>query len=201
MNNVKTLTDAQAMEVNNLLNAIAYKRRDWFKNLSQDDIVAELWIHVLESIERYGLDNIHNLQSFVSNLCKFRLVDMVRQNVKRDDIPVDPSMYDRFVDAEDDTENSNSTMTQLCSSVDTCREIEDMESMSSIRSLFPEGTKEREFVEIWIKYSGAESNSVVPESALHYYAAEQLGYANASSSGYKRLRGRVRSVLAEYVNS
>lgn len=200
MNNVQTLSDLQAVEVNNLLNAIAYKRKHWFKNLSQEDIVSELWIHVLEAIDKYGLENINNLQSFVSNLCKFRLVDMVRQNVKHDDIPVNPSMYDRCVDVDDNSENSNSTMNQFNHSIDTCQEIEDIEDMLSIRSLFPEGSKEREFIEIWIKYSGAEPDEVIPESALNYYAAEKLGYANASSSGYKRLRGKVRAVLEEYIH-
>ena len=82
-------------------------------------------------------------------------------------------------------------------------DMNDSMVVEEILGLFDKNSREYKYVEIWMDFSGALPGVKyeVPDSALECAAAKLLGFANASSSGYKNVRWNVRRVINEYLES
>jgi hypothetical protein len=191
------LTDEEVTAIDNMLTGIAFKKKDLLKNYSVDDIVSELWVKTLEVINQHGRADM----DLIASSCYKKIVDLVRLNIRHYSMPIDIKRLDYAGNEEEvlasggDSENTIEFITRTpFEDPETSKDI----LIQDILGFFEKNSKEYKFCEIFLKISGVIESADVPDSsAFDKYAAAQLGYASSSSSGYTRLRNKVRKVLEE----
>lgn len=200
---VYPLDDQTTVELENMIQRIARSKRGSVR-IDLEDLVSELWIKVLEVIEDkkevdYGL---------LSQACFYRIVDIVRSNIRKEDTPYSNSEFERFVPDYQKSSKSGDADESIVfgySSIPRQKDVEENIELEEILDLFDKENenKERKLVESWMKILGIkeideDEVKEMPEKAYErYIAVNVLGYASSSSCGYARLRLKVRNKLQE----
>lgn len=200
-------------KINAMLKGVSYKYKDW-GGLSFDDIYQECWLKTMEMIQDWGTIPDLNL---ICRSCYNRIFDLGRYQARRvDQLPTDPGSFDWGEDSltDNDSDKASSASNKLQDAIlngSSEKLGSDFESnliMEEIENLFPEGSKEREFIRELEVYDGLReefgadiynklfNRNMTKENEI----ARNLGYANISSSGYKSLRWRVRCTVAKFLD-
>jgi hypothetical protein len=198
-NNNSYLTENESSELDQMIRRIAFKKKNTIM-MDPEDVISELWINSLMVIEkkRYADPEWKLDYNYVAAACFKKIVDLVRQNIRKSSVPIDVSLLDREDNsekAEADSHVYDLVGSQHIDSVEESAEVRDM------LSLFEENSKEYKLVKSWMEILGiTEANdlSKLPESAFDgYIATVVLGYAGSKSSGYAKIRQKVRNTLVK----
>lgn len=200
------LSDERAVnEIARMINCIVAKKRDTLpKNLDREDITQELWTNVLSVMQARAqasgdIDTYNPLQdmNLYAQVCYCRIIDMIRYSVNRPYIQADLSSFDRKIE-KSNCESSNSYELLWGPRYESPDEYA---IINDIIEMFPEGSKERKLIDMIASVNKVRENPdyIGPETcAVDRYYSEQLGYASSSSSGYTRLRTKVRNAVKDY---
>lgn len=169
--------------LNDIITGIARRCSYKFKTLSAEDLSQELWLRLLESKDVFDKNLDLNL---VAVICYRKIVDIQRFEMKRNHYSLED--FDTSLYSADDSIESDIMINGLFES-------------------FPEGSKERTFLEYW----GASANiglgkdKFTPNDENTYKGgftdkdlAHVLGYTSYTHRGYRDLRKRMREFVADY---
>lgn len=169
--------------INDIIVGISRRCVYKFNNKSVEDISQELWVKVLEKETRIGHDIDLNL---IAKICYDHIVDMIRYESSRnssyiEEIVEDYNMYSRYL--SDDVDHII---------------IEDL------LDTYPEGSKEKIFLEYWSMASNYKDYGVIGEGTYNEgYTesdlAKKLGYSGTSSGGYKKFRNKMRTLVIKII--
>jgi hypothetical protein len=183
---------------NNYGNYALYKR-------DYDDVYQELWVKVLEKAK--NLEGTNNdlrdeeNQPIVTDICKKAIIDMKRYDEIRNS-----EMTLNMSGSSQDEEDGN--IDQALGNLGYRPHKADMPSEAAFHSLmkqFPEGSKERIYLDFYGNMSGTKINygSRPPvtnkeEGFTRDALAQQLGYAGVSSNGFKSFEAKMDEYIADY---
>lgn len=198
-NGKKLLDEEKTAYLDKMIRGIAWSKRNTIM-MDFEDVVSELWINALEIIEKRQEVNF----DYIFKACKYKIVDLVRKNIRTAYLPYDNSEFERCIPIELRNEcgndgNSNQEFHSYNYSTSKPISAEGYTEVMSMLDLFTEGTKEFKLVKSWMEILGiieAEDLQKLPDSAYdRYIAVDILGYASSSSNGYAKLRNKVRDKL------
>ena len=202
MTNQGILSAETTKELDGMIRRIVYSKKNTFVS-DPEDVVGELWVKCLEIINKQNKIDYN----YLASACFYGIVDIVRKSVKEDHIPYDISGFDRCISVDQlhQTSGDSETNAYTYASVNPNRfeEAQDKIEVEEILNLFSEKGEEKEkiYVETWMQILGIkeiENVDDLPDKAYdRYIAVEKLGYASSGSSGYGRLKKRVREKLIE----
>lgn len=179
-----------------LIKGIAKKVSYKLYSRDPEDIEQDLWVKVLSTMKKKGVDQLD--LNLVARICYDYVKDMIDYDQRRNHISVDLS----------GTEDTDETSSEVINSL-TDKGNHDSDIMiQDLYNQFPEGSKERIFLDFWGNESGAMPNTnVLPPSTRsndgfsENALAQMLGYASASSGGYRKFRDRMKTIISNYFNT
>lgn len=166
--------------------------REKLYNVSQEDLVNDLWVSVLEALDKKKDVDPESLNfSYFVEICKNSIVDIIRKNVRK-------SAYQDMFVSVDGTEEDSEDRSGLGRNENQYKLIELLDFVDK----FPKGSKEREYLEWYltklnIKDYGTEITDK-PVNTSEGELAKHLGFPSASSSSYRTFRSSMRKALADY---
>lgn len=180
-------------ELNSLIKGIAKRSAYKMYSRSEEDLVQDLWVKVLDTEKRKGEELDLNL---VARICYDYIKDMIDYDQRRNHMSADLSGSD------EDDEYADTDFLGL--KRDNGNYVSDI-MLKDLYNRFPEGSKERIFLDFWGNASGAMPNSrVVPNSTRsndgysEQALAKMLGYSGQSSGGYRKFRNKMKDLIADY---
>ena len=195
------LTDEQTERLDSMIWKIVWKKKkDGSYSNDVEDMHAECWIAAMEAIQKKGELDFN----YVASACMYRIVDVVRKNVRQQFTTIDIQQFDRMVDSDSrcdgmakDSQSDFDTYDFVCARQE---KVEEHIELMSLLDLFKdrEDPREGKYVELhMIAHGIINSNEYgeVPERAIDNWVAKNLGYAASKSGGYAKLRDRVRNVI------
>ena len=204
MKNVN-LSNEEVQAIDTMIRKIVYKKKGCGKlplQMDVDDMISELWIRAMEIIQDKG-----SVQMGIIALgCYYRIVDITRSYARQPYFPIDPARFSYLLGEDDATDTNASgrgdsgTLVFVDTMTSKIEQPGESLPLDDILGLFEEGTKEYRYVKLMINACGArvtDPNDTPETSALEGYVSKRLGYASVSSSGYTRLRTRVRNTIKE----
>jgi hypothetical protein len=201
MKNNSYLTEEEANRLDSMLHKIAYKKKDTVK-MDPEDVISELWINALMTINKKKEANPNWPIDFnyLAAASFKKIVDLVRLSIRKEITSIDVSTLDR----EDSSENASAAAVSSNHVYDLVAHqhieaVDEKPELMDVLSFFEKGSREYQLVEAWMEILGIiETKNVesLPESAFDgYIATVVLGYSGSKSSGYARIRQKVREVL------
>lgn len=154
-----------------------------------DDMCQDAWMNILE------YEKSHNKfpdYALAKTMAHRRVVDMLRKeygseaHFSLDDNPVDDD--DSYASWHEDKGNRDEFDADL----------------AELKDMFPEGSKERKFLDFYIAKSGVEDNGVVPDKTrsddgyTDSNLAKMLGFHGTADRAWKRFRDRMKEIIADY---
>lgn len=180
-------------ELNSLIKGIAKRSAYKMYSRSEEDLVQDLWVKVLDTEKRKGEELDLDL---VARICYDYIKDMIDYDQRRNHLTTDLSGSD------EDDEYADTDFLGL--KRDNGNYVSDI-MLKDLYNRFPEGSKERIFLDFWGNASGAmPNNRVVPKSnrSNDGYSekalAKMLGYSGQSSGGYRKFRNKMKDLIADY---
>lgn len=180
------LTTNQFDEVSRIVKGIAKKKGDWFAEQGgAEELEQELWVKALNIIEGCGEYPGGNL---IASSCYNLVTDLYRKKKVRQ----------RCFSCEEDV-----IAVMGSKSIDSDQSMVIVEEM---RNIFPVGTKERELFELFELWSGINNPSrkelrvTFLSDTMRTELALNMGYANSSSNGYRRLVWKVQDAINDYLD-
>lgn len=184
-------------ELASMIKGIA--KRASYKLFSRDveDIEQDLWVKVLETEKRKG----HQLDlNLAAKVCYDYIKDMIDYDMRRNHLS-----SDSIENTKDDEDSSGQRI--IGAKQDKGDYASDI-NLKDLYNQFPEGSKERIFLDFWGNRSGAMPNTnVIPSKSREQDGytegalAKMLGFASASSSGYRNFRDRMKKIISDYLNA
>lgn len=187
-------TPERVNQMNDVISGIAKRCAYKFLTKTSEELAQDLWLHVLEKEASSGKELSLDL---IAKICYDKIVDIQRFDARRNS-----TSLDQLFNISDDNDESSDPL--KCDSFaqpdDTSRIM-----VEDLFNLFPEGSKERLFLEYWGTASGVHDfgikgdgkhNDGYTESDL----AHKLGYAGTASRGYKHFRDKMRVVVIEFLD-
>lgn len=202
------ISEKEAIAIDDMLRKIAMKKRSQWETLSSrldfNDIVQELWINAMDVIDKKGRVDM----DLIAHASFQKLVDLIRKEIRRPSISIDESTLEWTGDRESGAAHSyeSSEAEGIYSKLISPSEFSEIREMLS---LFEEGSKHRKFLELAISYFTPEASTLkfeevdfseMKDSQDNYWTswiAHQLGYANACSGGFQKVRNQVQAKLAQ----
>lgn len=180
-------------ELNSMIRGIAKKASYKIYSRSEEDIVQDLWVKVLDTEKRKG----HEIDlPLAGRVCWDYINDMIDYDQRRNHFTND------FSGSDEDDEYADADF--IGTQKDHGNYASDV-ALKDFYNKFPEGSKERIYLDFWGNQSGAMPNTrAVPETSrqddgyTESALARMLGYASASSSGYKQFRSKMKKLIADY---
>lgn len=200
MNNKELLSEETVNALDTMLRKLASKKiNNGHLRMDFEDTVSELWINALKIIEKTGKVDFN----YIASASFYKMVDMTRHNIRTEATPYDNETLNRVLpedlrNAQLHTDRKSDTYVFA-----TCKpeRADERLELFDILNLFEKDSKEYKLVETWMKILGIidEGNyEELPTRAFDgYIAVEVLGYAGSKSSGYSKLRQKVRNILTE----
>lgn len=190
-------TDSYQKDLANLIKGVALKASKQLYSRDYEDIEQDLWVKVLEAEKRKG----HQLDlNLVGKICWDYVKDMIDYDQRRNHYSTDFS-------GTGNDENTEFADTNFIGAKADTGEYEPEITLKDLYSQFPEGSKERIYLDFYGNLSGAMPNTrVVPETNRNNDGfsennlAKMLGFSNSSSSGYKKFRDKMKSIISDYYN-
>lgn len=189
MNNTKDVNDI----IQGIARKSAYKfsPKGEYDKKTEEELVQELWVTVLEKEEQKG----HELDpDLIAKICYDKITDMQRYNARRNHYSID-----QMIETSEDGEDNDFTVSHDQS---TEKQVEENDRIQGLLNHFEEGSREKLFIEYWLSSTGfydlvkgeGKQNGGYTESDL----ASKLGYAGTASGGYKKFRNKMRNFIREY---
>ena len=153
MNNKELLTEEAVNNIDAMLRRLAsMKIKNGHLKMEFEDVVSELWINVLKTIERTGNTDLNYLASASFH----KMVDLTRYNVLREATPYDNETMNRILPEELRnsklyTDKSNDT---YVFSTTKPEKVEEKAELLDILNLFEKDSKEYKFVYAWMRILG-----------------------------------------------
>lgn len=207
--------EIETMELDSLIRRVARKYSMTYETCSSrfgyDDVVSSCWIAVVDKVNQVyqtnsDAESVFELvdRNLLARVCHTTIIDMVRKEIKRPTISLDLESLEYAGDRNVGSDNSSlgSINDRLSTKFDTGYEIT---LVKEILNLFEEGTRERKLVEMFIKIycniDEFEDQALLSDlegkgDVYDKWIAKKLNYANASSSGYQKLKNRVQATIA-----
>lgn len=184
-------------ELVKMIKGIAKKVSPKLFSRDTEDIEQDLWVKVLEAEKRKG----HQLDlNLAAKICYDYVKDMIDYDMRRNHLSSDS--IEGTSDSEDQSGDKIIGATQ-----DKGNYASDID-LKDLYNKFPEGSKERIFLDFWGNKSGAVPNTnVIPEKSRENDGytegalAKMLGFASASSGGYRRFRDKMKGIISDYLDS
>jgi len=197
LNGSYELSDEDYLALSDMLNGIAWRYNGW-SGLLAEDIEMELWIKTIEVIRE--MDGRVEL-NYIARCCYYRTIDMCRYAKTRNiEHSFDPSIIEMCT-----------TDTEVVTDIDILSrpEMDDYSFMVllDLTRLFPVDSKENKYLQLIAMYAGmreVDDESFLKElcdERMELVIAKRLGYADDTSNGYRKMRTRVRQVVAEYIST
>lgn len=188
------MNDERFNKLNSLIKGIAKRSAYKMYSRSEEDLAQDLWVKVLETEKRKGKELDLDL---VAKICYDYIKDLIDYDQRRNHIAMDLSGTG---DSETDFEDSDFVGIER----DSGNYASDV-MLKNLYDRFPEGSKERIFLDFWGNASGAmpndraippstRSNNGYSEQAL----AKMLGYAGQSSGGYRKFKDKMKKIISDY---
>lgn len=154
------------------------------KTASADDMVQDCWMKLME----YNAEN-GKMPDFAlaKKMCHGAIVDYVRYEMRR-------NHYSTDVDEEGD---------RAVWSADSYDLETDVE-LDALLDMFPEGSKERTYIEFYLEKAGARMTGATPPSSRNddgytdSNLAKMLGFKGTADRQWKTFRNRMREIIADY---
>lgn len=201
MTNKVVLTNEQFEEIERVVSGIS-RRKAWGV-FTYEDLHQDLWLDVMELIEKVGEVPSLNL---VARVCYNKVTDKIRYNRRRSDSQLLGDGTESNFEKGSTNESAEDFMVSrgLGGSSVTMSNLVVQEMME----LFDEGTKER----LYIYQMAVFHNALDPEEdtseefdtlfsndkRFDNEIAINMGYSGSHSSGYKRVRWAVRERILEF---
>lgn len=189
MQSDKEYTAEVADIIRGISSKYSYKFKDY--DLSREDLEQELWVSILEAEKRKGEQLDANL---VAKICYDRVKDLISFYMRRSHVPTPGP-------ASDDDEKEPDYIGP--SQSESPEELDFNIELKNLYNSFPEGSKERIFIDFWGNATGAfPNNRVVPEKTRKNDGfsedslAKILGYSGQSSGGYRKFRNKMRNIIS-----
>lgn len=195
-------TNERVNQMNDIISGIAKRSAYKFLTKSAEEISQELWLHILEKEAERGEELDLDL---IAKMCYDKIVDIQRFDARRNSVSFD-QLFERFAaeyehdhrsneGSEDLRELRNGTFVQP----DNLKKI----MVDDLFKIFPEGSKERLFLEYWgtasgVKDFGIRGQGKYGDGYTESDLAHMLGYSGTSSGGYKSFRKKMRVFVIEY---
>lgn len=192
-------TPERVQQMNDVITGIAKRSAYKFLTKSAEELAQELWLHILEKEAERGEEMDLDL---VAKICYDKIVDIQRFDARRNAISFDElfevpehsscTTEDYYNDC---CELHNGTFTQP----DNLKKI----MVDELFKVFPEGSKERLFLEYWgtasgVKDFGIRGKGKYGDGYTESDLAHMLGYSGTSSGGYKSFRKKMRIFVLGY---
>lgn len=181
-------------KLNSLINGIAKRSAYKMYSRSEEDLVQDLWVKVLDAEKRKGKELDLDL---VARICYDYIKDMIDYDQRRNHYTTDLSGT-----GDEDSEFSDTDFLGL--KHDNGNYVSDI-MIKDLYDRFPEGSKERIFLDFWGNESGAMPNSHVnPKSNRsndgysEQSLAKMLGYSGQSSGGYRKFKNKMKDIISSY---
>ena len=219
--NKVTITEEYFNQLETLIHGICMKKKEYAEKvgLDYDTIHQECWVVAMGVIQGEAangrlLDNMIK-PGWFAQCCFNRIVDLGRYQFRRvNQIPVDPSVFDRSnTNVDDNYSSGDSIWTEARdmfwnTGVKPGSDFDSELNITDIENLFPEGSRERRYVEAMEIYANVKQvdpdvfDSIFTLTAsVRNELAWYLGFARSDSSGFRNLERRVRDKIREYLSA
>ena len=202
------IEDKKALEIDTMLRKIAWKKHSQYETCSSrfefEDVVSELWLNALAIIERQQRIDM----DLIAHASFQKIVDLVRKEIKRPIVGFDPSTLEWT--SEESEGGANSYLADIPGFCSKFMSPETYSEITEMIGLFDEGTKHRTYLQLAILYFCDEETAGLDSREVDFsdmdgrqddywqtWIAHKLGYANACSSGYQKVRNQVQAKLAQ----
>ena len=181
--------------MNDVIQGIARRCAYKFKSKSADDLAQDLWVTVLTKERNLGADLDLDL---IARICYDAVTDMVRYELRgKRSCGIDAS-FERLEEQDTEMEYLQSRM------YPDPADCTGMILRDLINSL-PKDSKERKFIEYFGNGAGFLDTGIVGDGVQKGGYTEKdlalkLGYASSCSSGFTKLRYKVRKLIKEYID-
>lgn len=181
-------TEERINQMNDIITGIARRSSYKFLTKTSEEIAQELWLHVLEKESEAGRDLDLDL---IARICYNKIVDIQRHDMRRNS-----TSLESLIEGSDEDCPFNS---QIDGPDDMKVMVEDL------FRIFPEGSKERLFLEYWgtasgVKDFGVRGDGIYNDGYTEKDLASKLGFSGASSRDYKNFRNKMRIFVFEFFN-
>lgn len=192
-------TEERVKVMNDIITGIAKRSSYKFLTKDVDEISQELWLAVLKKEESVGYDLDLDL---IARICYDKIVDIQRYDERRNTYSLE-ELY--CFEEEEKPDGKSHLKVKLDQSTFETPDNTTRILIDELLNLFPEGTKERIFLEYWSTASGYHDFGLIgnggqkdgfTESEL---ATKFLGYAGTASGGYKKFRDKMRKFVRDYI--
>lgn len=188
------MTNERFEEVNSIINGIARKYASKMYSRSEEDLRQDLWVKVLETEKRKG----YELEgSMIARICYDYIKDLIDYDQRRNHINRD---YSGTGYVENETSDA-----EFFGAIADKGDYASKMMIDGLYDKFPEGSKERIYLDFWGNYSGVMPNTraIPPDSRTQDGYTERnlaymLGYAGPSSGGYRRFRKKMHKIISDY---
>ena len=185
-------TQERINQMNDVINGIARRSAYKFKTKSSEELAQELWVHVLEKEEEKGKELDLNL---VAKICYDRIVDIQRFDARRN--------ASSFEDLEQFMDTDECDTAELRPGTYNDGNLNDRIMVQDLFKIFPEGSRERTFLEYWgtasgINDFGYKGDGIYGDGYTEKDLARKLGFASCSNGGYRSFRKKMRVFVIEY---
>lgn len=205
------LTDSEYRDLDNMLYWIA-KRYDGWSGLDYEDLKQELWIKCINTIKaKFGTIPYNELKSLIAMNCYNLSKDILRKR-KKEYNKLSLFSYDFGNTEDEDLDNSQQLSQSIIngSSKDLSKNNDIHASLfiEDLLQLFIDDEKATDyllFVGLYFDIEldrnqdlGRLRSDFFQDSSYENEIARALGFANSMSSGYRKVRNRVRKKLDVY---
>lgn len=163
----------------------SYIRETNNTNLDVEDLTQELWMKLLEYNKKYGKMPDYAL---AKQICHNALVDITRKGMHRNHLSM-----------ELDSEGDRASWEQ-----DYNQDVVPDSELNSLVDMFPEGSKERLYIDFYLAKSGVKDTGVVPEMSrtedgyTDNNLAKMLGFSGSSDKKWRKFRDKMKEIITDY---
>lgn len=195
------MAESRVSSMNDVIQGIARRSAHKFFTKSAEELAQELWVTVLEKEASAGCEFDLDL---VAKICYDKIVDIQRYDSRRNTISLDPLRYE--TQGEESTSDSlrmEPLWETISAELISGSKFEEKVVVDDLFKIFPEGSKERLFLEFWgtatgVKDFGIQGTGKYEDGFTESSLAKMLGYAGTASGGYKKFRSKMRNFVAVY---
>lgn len=195
-------TPERVQQMNDVISGIAKRSAYKFLTKSSEELAQELWLHILEKEDERGDELDLDL---VAKMCYDKIVDIQRFDARRNSIS-----YDQLFEMPEHSLQNGNTQQRWEDEADLIRfgafvQPDNLKKImvDDLFKIFPEGSKERLFLEYWgtasgVKDFGIRGDGKYEDGYTESDLAHKLGYSGTSSGGYKSFRKKMRIFVLGY---
>lgn len=192
-------TPERVQQMNDVISGIAKRSAYKFLTKSSEELAQELWLHILEKEATFGEELDLDL---IAKMCYDKIVDIQRFDARRN-----TTSFDELFEVPEHSNCITEEYHQDCCELRTGTFVQPDNlkkiMVDDLFKIFPEGSKERLFLEYWgtasgVKDFGIRGNGKYEDGYTESDLAHKLGYSGTSSGGYKSFRKKMRVFVIEY---